>query len=284
MAVLRDANVALLGVAVAVDTVALVLMTFRWRLLLHSLGSSASLWDALLAYSAGVCVSNITPARTIGGDATRAALIRRPRGVPPVKAIAASVVIDRMTDLPGIVMLGLLAAPTMKPTWPRWTILSVCTLVLAAAAPFLYRRLRKRISQWHPALSGHAIGASVVAAVGCSFVIWSLDIVRLLLVGRAFGVTFHPGQAAAMSLLRLGSGLAPVPAGIGVVDGALVGGFIWLGLPASTAAALAIVERAIVSGWATALGAVALTLRGGSAALRKAWSRGASEARPDQES
>src|SRR5262249_10559324 len=115
-------------------------------------------------------------------------------------------------------------------------------------------------------------------------VIWSLDIVRLLIVGRAFGVTFEPGQAATVSLLRLASGLAPVPAGIGVVDGALIGGFVWLGLPASTAAALAIRGRAIGYGWGTALGAVALRLRGGSAALRKGWSRRASDARLDQES
>src|SRR5262249_57614989 len=97
------------GAAVAVDTLSLLVMSFRWRLLLRSLGSSASFWDVLLAYSAGVCVCNITPARTVGGDATRAALIRRPGGVPPVKAIAASVVIDRMTDLAAFAMLRLLA-------------------------------------------------------------------------------------------------------------------------------------------------------------------------------
>jgi uncharacterized protein (TIRG00374 family) len=88
-------------------------------------------------------------------------------------------------------------------------------------------------------------------------------------VGRAFDVRLVPSQAAAVSLLRLGSGLVPVPAGIGVVDGALVAGFIWLGLPMQTAAALAIVERAITFGWATALGAVALLLLGGSRALKR---------------
>ena len=57
-------------------------------------------------------------------------------------------------------------------------------------------------------------------------------------------------------------------AGIGVVDSALVAGFIWLGLPMQTAGALTIVERAITYGWATALGALALLLLGGSRALR----------------
>src|SRR5262245_34315944 len=270
MAVLRHANFWFVASAVAVDTVALVLMSFRWRLLLRSLGSGASLWDALLAYSAGVCVCNITPARALGGDACRAALIRRPGGVPPVKAVAASIVYDRMTDVPGFLMLGVLAAPTLTPTLPRWTILALLALVAAVAAPPLYRRFAPRIAQWHPAMIDRAMGASVAAAVACSLTIWLLDITRIMLVGRAFDVRLVPGQAAAVSLLRLGSGLVPVPAGIGVVDGALVAGFVWLGLPPSSAAALASVERAIVYAWGTVLGAAALLLRGGSEALRKA--------------
>jgi len=285
MAVLRHANIGFVGAAVAVDTMSLVLMSFRWRLLLRSMGSGASLWDALLAYSSGVFVCNITPARTLGGDACRAALIRRPGGVPTVKAVAASVAYDRMTDLAGFLLLGVLAAPTLQPTLPRWTILAVVALAAVVAAPPLYRRFGPRLAEWHPGLISRSMGASLIAAVGCSLMIWSLDITRLMLVGRAFGVRFVPGQAAAVSLMRLASALVPVPAGIGVVDGALVAAFVWLGLPASSAAALAIVERAIVYGWGTALGAAALLLRGGLGALRKARSGAAAvEPMPDQES
>src|SRR5262249_58814321 len=111
-------------------------------------------------------------------------------------------------------------------------------LALAAVlvAPLLYRRLMPRVAKWRPAAIGGVLGrAPFAAGVGCSLVIWSLDIPRIRLVGRAFGVGLVPAQAATVSLLRLGSGLVPVPAGIGVVDGALIAGFIWLGLPASTA-------------------------------------------------
>jgi uncharacterized membrane protein YbhN (UPF0104 family) len=263
MSALGHANTGLVGAAVAVDTLSLVLMAFRWRLLLHAVGSDASLWDALVAYSAGVCVGNITPARAVGGDACRTAILRRPDGLPPVKAIAASVVYDRLTDVPGFVMLGLLALPTLRPTFPRWTILAALAVAAIVAAPLLYRRVQARIASEQPASIRSAMTTAFAAAAGCSLVIWSLDIARIMLVGRAFDVRFSTGQAAAMSLLRLGSGLVPVPAGIGVVDGALVAGFTWLGLPVSSAAALAIVERAIVYGWATALGALALLLRGG---------------------
>src|SRR5262249_52443805 len=129
---------------------------------------------AVVAYAAGVCVCNITPARTVGGDACRAALIPRPDGSPSMRAIAASVVYDRATDVAGFLMLGVVAAPTLRPTLPRWTILALFALAAAIAAPPLYRRFAPRIAQRHPAIVGRAMGASMAAAVGCSLLIWSL--------------------------------------------------------------------------------------------------------------
>src|SRR5262249_11750798 len=205
-----------------------------------------------------------------GGDACRAALIPRPGGSPPVKAVAASVVYDRFTDVAGLLLLGLLALPTLEPNSPHWPIRALLAVAAALAAPPLFRRLASRIRRWQPAVIGREMGVPMPAAAACSLMIWSLDLARIMLVGRAVGGRFVPGQGAAVSFLRLGSGLAPVPAGIGVVDGALVAGFLWLGLPVSTAAALAIVERAIVFGWGTGLGAVALLLLGGARALQTA--------------
>ena len=56
-------------------------------------------------------------------------------------------------------------------------------------------------------------------------------------------------------------------AGVLVVDGAILGGFMWLRQPLVIAAGMAAVERAIVYGSGTALGAMALLLLGGSRAL-----------------
>src|SRR5262245_62004092 len=148
MTVIRDANVGFVAAAFAVDTLSLVVMAFRWRLLLRSMGSGATLWETLLAYAGGVCVCNIPPARTAGGDACRAALIRRPGGSPPVTAIAGSVVYDRVTDVPGFLMLGVLALPALKPNTPRWTPVALLALAAFVARP-LYRRLVPRIDRWH---------------------------------------------------------------------------------------------------------------------------------------
>jgi uncharacterized membrane protein YbhN (UPF0104 family) len=268
-AVVSRANVALIGAAFAVDTLSLFVMTFRWRLFLRAADSHVTFRGALLAYSAGVCVCNITPARTLGGDACRAALIPRPDGSPSLRVVASTVVFDRMTDTAGFLMLGFIAAPVLKPNSPPWTTLALLCAAVALIARLLYRRLAPRIRRWLPNGIGPANAAVLSTAVGCSLMIWSLDVMRVMLVSRAFNVRLIPAQAAAVSLLRLGSGLVPVPGGIGVVDGALVAGFVWLGVPATTAAALAIVERAIVYGWGTALGAVSLLLLGG----KRAWQR-----------
>jgi uncharacterized membrane protein YbhN (UPF0104 family) len=269
-AVISHARLGFVVAAFAVDMLSLVVMAFRWRLLLHGVGSRTSLWETLLAYSAGVCVCNITPARTLGGDACRAVLIRRPDGRPPVKAIAASVVYDRATDIPGFLLLGLVGLPVLMPKSPHWVLLALLALIVAVVARPIYSRLVSRLARWHRWMIGGKMDASIAAAVGCSLTIWLLDITRVMLVGRAFDVRLFPSQAAAVSLVRLGSGLVPIPGGIGVVDGALVGSFVWLHLPAATAIALAVVERAIVFGWATLLGAAALLLLGGVRALKKA--------------
>ena len=160
-ATLGRARPGFVAAAFAVDTLALVLMAFRWRILLRSLGSRATLWEALLAYSGGVCVANITPARTLGGDACRAALIRRPGGSPPAKAIIASVVYDRMADVTGILLLVALALPLIRPTSLKWAAPAVLVLAaLAIVARPLYRHLTSRIRQWHRSAIGGGCAAT----------------------------------------------------------------------------------------------------------------------------
>jgi uncharacterized membrane protein YbhN (UPF0104 family) len=256
--------------AVATDTTSLVLMAVRWRLLLRRAQSRAYLWDVLLAYSAGVCVSNVTPARTVGGDACRIALIPRPGGSPSVSAIVATVFCDRLADAAGILLLGVLALPVLMPASAYWLLVLVILAGGGLLARPLLQRIAARVVRRHPTLAGRELGRAVPGVLLCSLAIWLLDITRLTLVGAAFGVHFTPSRAASVSLLRLGSGAVPIPAGIGVVDGALIAGFTWLGLPRSTAVGMAIVERAIVYGWQTGLGAVSLLLAGGSRAWRKA--------------
>ena len=269
--VIGHANIRWVTAAVVADTAMLVAQAFRWRLFLRSLRSEPTLWETLLAYSAGVFVCNVTPARAVGGDAARAALIPRPGGSPPVSAIAASVIYDRATDAAGIACLALIAVPALRLESPFWVPLGVLlAAALALAARPLFRRLAARIAERHPAVIGANMRGAVTGALACTIGIWLLDLTRTIFVAAAFGVRLSLFQVAAVAILRIGSSAVPIPGGIGIVDGALVAGFMWLGLPSDTAVAIAIVERGIVYGWDTAMGAVSLLLVGGVRALRQA--------------
>lgn len=61
----------------------------------------------------------------------------------------------------------------------------------------------------------------------------------------------------------------PIPGGVGVVEGSAIAALVWFGVPLETATAITIVERAILYGCGTILGAACLALLGGRRALEK---------------
>ena len=267
------ANIPLVIFALLIELSGLGTMALRWRLLMLELGIRPRFRDALLTYSAGVFVCNVTPARTIGGDATRAALIK-PKVDAPGKMVAASVVYDRATDAIGVLTLAALALPVLWHSSSAPFIIGLLALVgLSLAVPPLRNFVRARIGKWHEALVGaeHTGGVGGFTAVAfCSIAAWLQDIARIMIICATFNVTLSPFQAATMTLIRLTSTIVPVPAGLGVADGAMVAGLVWFGVPVETAGAIAILERAILYGWSTLLGAISLVLLGGTKLLRSA--------------
>jgi len=254
--------------AIAIEITGLLTMTNRWRLLLAAIGARVRYLDVALAYSAGVFVCNVTPARTIGGDATRGALIGR-KSQAPRKLIAASVVYDRATDVIGILALAVLSVPTLRRSGSARIAAAVLAGVACALAiPSFRRAVWLRIRRWHDELVGVPLGP-VAAAVGVSAVaVWLQDAARIMAICAAFDVGVSPSQAATLTLVRLTSTIIPVPAGIGVADGAMVAGLLWFGVPADVSAAIAILERAILYGWSTLLGAIAIMILGGTRLLK----------------
>jgi uncharacterized membrane protein YbhN (UPF0104 family) len=259
---LTQVRVGFVAGALAVYLISVVIVAFRWRLVLRALGSRPGMWDTLLTYSAGVFVGNVTPARTLGGDACRLALIRS-RTEVSVKLATASILYDRASEVPAIAVLALLTLPTLRPSAPILGGIVLVAALLVIAGP-LRRAVSARVALWHDALVGvHVGGGSVAAALGCSMLVWLQDIVRIMLVAAAFRVRLAPSQAATLTMLRILGGVVPVPGGIGVVEGGLIAGLVWFGIPAGTAAAITIVERAILYGCGTCIGALSLMVLGG---------------------
>ncbi|HEX4348670.1 MAG TPA: flippase-like domain-containing protein, partial [Vicinamibacterales bacterium] len=143
----------------------------RWCLILRALGATCTTWTAVVTYSAGVFVGNVTPMRTIGNDAARIALIRT-RSDASLKAATASVVYDRVSELPAVAVVFLLAIPTLHPSL---AIVFSVTAVLAVLAlvPAVRRGLTKRVAAWHETIVGVPVGGgSVAAALACSVGVW----------------------------------------------------------------------------------------------------------------
>ena len=272
-ALVVHASIPLVLFALLIELSGLGTMALRWRLLMLELGIQPRFRDALLTYSAGVFVCNVTPARTIGGDATRAALIK-PKVDAAGKLVAASVVYDRATDAIGILVVAALALPVLWRSSSGPFIAGLLGLAaLALAIPAVRAFVRARVGKWHEALVGaeHTGGVGGFTAVAfCSIAAWMQDVSRILIICATFSVTLTPFQAATLTLIRLTSTIVPVPAGIGVADGAMVAGLVWFGVPVETAGAIAILERAILYGWSTLLGAISLLLLGGTKLLRSA--------------
>jgi uncharacterized membrane protein YbhN (UPF0104 family) len=254
--------------ALVIELAGLSAMSFRWRLLLVKFGARPGFWNTLLAYSAGVFICNVTPARTIGGDATRGALIRS-RADVPVKLVTASVVYDRATDAVGILALAALAFPTLRRSSSAPIVAGILAAVLLAfGVPFIRHAIFRRLAKWHSTLVGvEEMGGVAAAVAGCSVLVWFLDVCRIMVIARAFGVSLSPSEAATLTLIRLTSTIVPIPAGLGVADGALAAGLLWLGVPGQTTAAFVIVERAILYGWSTLLGLISWLVLGGSRLL-----------------
>jgi uncharacterized membrane protein YbhN (UPF0104 family) len=240
----------------------------RWRLILGALGVTMTTWDSMVIYSAGVFVGNVTPARTLGNDAVRVTLIRM-KTTASVKVATASVVYDRASEGPAVAAVALLSIPTIR---PPFIVVSVIVLVLVVLAfvPAVRRAISNRIAKWHDAIVGIPVRrSSVVAVLGCSMVVWIQDVARITFVAAAFGVFLTPSQAATLTSIRLLSGLVPIPGGVGVTEGSAIAALVWFGTPLETATAITIVERAILYGCGTAIGAVCLALLGGRRVLEK---------------
>jgi uncharacterized membrane protein YbhN (UPF0104 family) len=260
------ANAGLIAIAFAIFLGSMVIVAFRWRQILAALGYRATIQDTLLTYSAGLCIGNITPARILGADAFRIAMIRSRTGAT-VRIATASIFYDRFSEVPAITILALFTLSRFR-TY-MWVVIGVVVALAALALTGAIRRaVSPRVAAWQETIVGVPVGrGNVAAAISWSLLLYLQDVTRIFLIALAFGVWLTPVQAATMSVVRLIGGAAPTPGGLGVVEGGQIGSLVLFGIPTETASAIVVVERAILYGCATAIGAVSLMLLGGRKAL-----------------
>ena len=259
--------------ALGLYLIGVLICATRWRTILASLGTRVRIVDTALAQLAGIFAGNVTPAGRVGGEACRIAVISlRTRVALPVAAVAS--VYDRLSEVPPVAVLVLAAVPTLAGAGARlrvgWVSVAVATATVTVAVFGSVRFVRRRSwwRSWRERIASGGVGTGTMAtAVVFSSVVWLQDVLRLMIVAAAFGVSLTVSQAATLTVLTIVGGMLPIMGGLGAIEGGLVAGLMLFGVGLETAAAITVVERSISYGLATLAGGSAVALIGG----RRLW-------------
>jgi uncharacterized membrane protein YbhN (UPF0104 family) len=212
----------------------------------------------------------------VGGRALRA------RGMPGVKTGSRAIAFLLITNAPNPIVLGTIGIALGTglldgPHTPILTILPAAIALNAIGLTMLLPMVSHQRGEPMPLGIPHRIVSVVVAQLELGVIearrllsgrIWSLlgalayyafDNAVLWATFKAFGHTDPPIATLVMAYL-IGSavGSLPVPAGIGVVEGGMIGSFVLYGAPATCAGLAVLAYRAVSSGLPLALGGMAL--------------------------
>ena len=271
-ALARDPSLPLFAAFVATVVALWAIATWRWRLVLRGVCRPPGMWDLMWSRLAGQSVSMLIPSAKLGGEPVRVYLLVRD-GVAAADAMA-GVAIDRVLDMgAGTVFTVLFAALLLGAGLPslEGTLEGVvfAAAALAAGIWLTIRRLhggrgvvtamvrRTRLDHWgvverRMAVITDAEGRAqrlvaqsplmmTVFVVGLAINAGVLLEYKLLLA--AFGLPSHSFAVVAAIFATGAAHSMPVPAGVGVLEGAQMALFAALGYPAEIGLAVALAVR-----------------------------------------
>lgn len=252
--------------AVSVYAITFLILSTRWRMILHDMGGNVSLISAYQAFAGGMILSDVTPARI--GELSRPLLVRDEvelsRGL-------ASVVLDRLSDIITILILGACGLIIFF-TGRGIAMILLVMLIMAASSAAIWRS-RRAISGW---LSGRERLAPVarsfddlgaindirpvmIRSVLLTIIAWITHALRVYIL--SISVDQDPQIQMLFLLLPLVSALSLIPvsiSGLGLVEGGLAALLASQGIPASTGLSIAFMDRLVtvsfhmIAGWRAA--------------------------------
>ena len=252
--VLLQADLRYLVIAFLLFLTSLVIRAYRWFLLLRGLDRKVSFGRLVRLYFVGQFFSSFLPTQ-FGGDVMRALELTEDT---QSSAAVGTVLLDRMTGLLVLFMMGLVALPFIAgdmESWLIWLLVGVAGSGLVVGGLVLEGHLLRRVTAWLPArlsISGQGSLAQVYAAVtGCGWqalmgaaaVSVGFNLVNVVinwLCGRAVGAGVNLGYFFVATPLLSVSGLIPSIGGWGVREGVSTAVFAPVGADADVAAALGI--------------------------------------------
>ncbi|MFB6075675.1 MAG: lysylphosphatidylglycerol synthase transmembrane domain-containing protein, partial [Candidatus Aenigmatarchaeota archaeon] len=103
--VLGKSNIYLIIIGIGVWTLGNIIRSLRWKYLLSKVGMDISLKDTIPIFTAGLFLSNISPAKS--GDPIRSLLLKRNKGYSFSKSLP-SIFIERIMDLTTIILISII--------------------------------------------------------------------------------------------------------------------------------------------------------------------------------
>jgi uncharacterized protein (TIRG00374 family) len=259
LAELRQGDLRFLGAALALFVLGLVIRAYRWLVLVRGLDSTVSFGRLVNLYFVGQFFSTFLPT-TYGGDVVRA--LELTRDTDSAAAIG-TVLLDRLTGLMMLALIGLLVLPfqiSRMARWLVWVLLGLIFGILIGGALVIEGRFLRWVTGRLPprlSLVGQGPLAKVYAAVtncgwkavlsafGVSIVFNIVNVLINWLCGLAVGTGISLRYFFVITTLFSISGLIPSIGGWGVRE-------------TLSTAVFGSVDSAKAAAWGIALGLVML--------------------------
>ena len=260
---MRQVSPVIVAVGVSIYYAGVLLSCIKWRAILAFDALQPPLVRLLRWYLIGAFASNFLPT-DIGGDLGRGLLAGRATGRPV--AIARSIIVERLSGLLFLLLLGWIGALTLLPGRTLLLALSGAALLVVATAWIAARRVPAVTASLHaltlrlpPSVRQVGANSRVLLAKGLAQPgslagILGLSLAFQLLAGfgiwlnmSAVGLSLPLWPVILASALASVASLLPVAVnGWGLREGVLVALLSQLGAPASTVLAGALLARALV--------------------------------------
>lgn len=258
---LEHANLLLYAFAFLVYATAFPWRGIRWRILLNNVDMDAPLGALTITIFLSWFVNCVVPAKL--GDVYRAYLMKKNEQLP-ISPTLGTIFSERIIDFVFLFLLligsGIFAlhhrfnAQVEQIFIGSGVLIGVIVLVLAGMwlhGDRLIGLFSSRIQHTYRGFSHgtfRSFRGAVPQIVVLTVLAWSAEVGRLDLVTHALGVHI-PLAAVLFALAGVSFSLiVPTPGGLGAAEAVLAGLMIFFGVPAATAAAIALLDR-VISYW-----------------------------------
>ena len=250
---LFDSPAALTGLAAGAGLAVLnyALRYLRWSMYLRALGINAPASVSAPVFVAGLALS-ITPGKA--GELLKCVWLNQRTGTP-VAMSAPAVVMERLTDVISVALLGLtgvLLLPTTIALVVGGLLILGLTVGLLAGSRYgvkalelpVLRRWREPLAQSQHGIRRLMSPRILVAAVALSFLAWAAEGLALWVIIRGLGDEVAVGIALPISAAAaLLGAVTALPGGLVGFEGSMVALLGQAGLPAATAALATLLTR-----------------------------------------